>query len=339
MAGPDLRARRRYSAGHQPGRREMMSFLGWKVARALGIVLAVTLLTQGLLGLVPGSIAAAILGPQATAAQVRALNAQLGANRPFVIRYFSWLGNALHGNLGSSAVNGQSVVSAIASALPVTAELVVLSVALALALALVSGVAAARKPGGKVDAVIGAVTSASLSLPAFIVAPVLAYVFAVQLGWVPVLGFVSLTSSIGGNLRSVALPVIAIALPEFAVLQRLLRADLAATLGEDFVDAARGRGVPEGRIIARHALRPSLISLMTATGITIGRLISGTVVVEVFFSLPGIGSLMVRSILARDLIVVQGCVVVIALAYVLINLAVDLAYSLVDPRIRIRAVA
>ncbi len=317
----------------------MMSFLGWKVARALGIVLAVTLLTQGLLGLVPGSIAAAILGPQATAAQVRALNAQLGANRPFVIRYFSWLGNALHGNLGSSAVNGQSVVSAIASALPVTAELVVLSVALALALALVSGVAAARKPGGKVDAVIGAVTSASLSLPAFIVAPVLAYVFAVQLGWVPVLGFVSLTSSIGGNLRSVALPVIAIALPEFAVLQRLLRADLAATLGEDFVDAARGRGVPEGRIIARHALRPSLISLMTATGITIGRLISGTVVVEVFFSLPGIGSLMVRSILARDLIVVQGCVVVIALAYVLINLAVDLAYSLVDPRIRIRAVA
>jgi peptide/nickel transport system permease protein len=314
-------------------------FFAGKVARALGIVLAVTLLTQGLLGLVPGSIAAAILGPQATAAQVKALNIALGANRPFFLRYFSWLQNAIRGNLGTSAVNSQSVGSAILSALPVTGELVILSVAVALALSLLTGVVAARNPGGKIDAVIGAVTSASLSLPAFIVAPVLAYVFAVQLGWFPVLGFVSLTSSIGGNLQSVALPVIAIALPEFAVLQRLLRADLAATLGEDFIDAARGRGVPEGRILARHALRPSLISLMTATGITIGRLIGGTVVVEVFFSLPGIGSLLVRSILARDLIMVQGCVVVIALAYVLINLAVDMAYSLVDPRIRIKAVA
>lgn len=317
----------------------MTSFFSWKIARALGIVLTVTFLTQGLLGLVPGSIAAAILGPQATAAQVNALNAKLGTDRPFLVRYFSWLWNALHGNLGSSAVNGQSVVSAIRSALPVTAELVILSVLLALVLSLVTGTVAARKPGGKLDSAIGAVTSASLSLPPFIVAPVLAYIFAVQLGWVPVLGYVSLTSSIGGNLQSVALPVIAIGLPEFAVLQRLLRADLAATLGEDYIDAARGRGVPEGRILARHALRPSLISLMTATGITIGRLISGTVVVEVFFSLPGIGSLLVRSILARDLIMVQGCVVMIALAYVLINLVVDLAYSLVDPRIRIQAVA
>jgi peptide/nickel transport system permease protein len=315
------------------------SFLAGKVARALGVVLAVTLLTQGLLGLVPGSIGAAILGPQATAAQISALNAKLGANRPFFSRYFSWLLNALHGNLGSSAVSGQSVLSAIGSALPVTAELVILGVALALALALITGVAAARNPGGKLDATIGAVTSASLSLPAFIVAPVLAYIFAVELRWVPVLGYVSLTSSVGGNLRSVALPVVAIALPEFAVLQRLLRADLAATLGEDYIDAARGRGVPERRILARHALRPSMISLMTATGITIGRLISGTVVVEVFFSLPGIGSLLVRSILARDLIVVQGCVVTIALAYVLINLAVDLSYSVVDPRIRIKVVA
>ena len=317
----------------------MTRFLAWKIARALGIVLTVTFLTQGLLGLVPGSIAAAILGPQATAAQVIALNAKLGTDRPFLVRYFSWVGSALHGNLGSSAVNGQPVASAILSALPVTAELVILSVLLALVLSLVTGTVAARNPGGKLDSAIGAVTSASLSLPPFIVAPVLAYIFAVQLGWFPVLGYVSLTSSIGSNLQSVALPVIAIGLPEFAVLQRLLRADLVATLGEDYIDAARGRGVPEGRILARHALRPSLISLMTATGITIGRLISGTVVVEVFFSLPGIGSLLVRSILARDLIMVQGCVVVIALAYVLINLAVDLAYSLVDPRIRIQAVA
>jgi peptide/nickel transport system permease protein len=317
----------------------MLSFLGIKVARALAIVLAVTLLTQFLLGLVPGSIAEAILGPQAPPAQIRALNAALGANRPFFVRYFSWLGNAIHGNLGSSSVTGQSVGSAIVSALPVTAELVILSVVLAVVMSLITGAVAARHPGGKLDAAIGAVTSASLSLPPFIVAPVLAYIFAVDLRWVPVLGFVSLTSSIGGNLQSVALPVFAIALPEFAVLQRLLRADLVSTLGEGYIDAARGRGVPEGRILTRHALRPSLISLMTAAGITVGRLISGTVVVEVFFSLPGIGSLLVRSILAHDLIVVQGTVVVIAIAYVAINLAVDLAYSLVDPRIRIRAVA
>ena len=317
----------------------MSVFLAWKITRSLGIVLAVTLLTQGLLDLVPGSIAAAILGPQATAAQINALNVTLGANRPFLVRYFSWLGNALHGKLGSSAVNGQPVASAILSALPVTAELVILSVLLAVVLALVTGIAAARRPGGKVDALIGAITSASLSLPAFIVAPVLAYIFAVQLGWAPVLGYVSLTTSIGGNLRSVALPVVAIALPEFAVLQRLLRADLAATLSEDYIDAARGRGVPEQRILVRHALRPSLISLMTATGITIGRLLSGTVVVEVFFSLPGIGSLLVRSIQARDLIMVQGCVVVIAVVYVVINLVVDMSYSVVDPRIRIQAIA
>jgi peptide/nickel transport system permease protein len=312
-------------------------FLVFKVGRALLVVVAATMLTQFLLGLAPGGVAATILGEAATPENISELNAELGLDRPFFVQYFDWAGNVLTGDLGRSPIDNRSVFDSITEALPVTLELVVLSTSIALVLAIGSALWSARRPGGIVDRVSGALTSASLSIPTFVLGPVLLYFLAVQSQIFPVTGWNPLSEGIGANLETAFLPAICIAVPEFAVFQRLFRGDLVATLDEDYIEAARARGISEGRIMTRHAFRPASISLMTVTGISIGRLLGGTVVVESLFVLPGLGQLLQQSIIKRDLIMVQGIVVFVAVAYVVINLTVDILYGVVDPRIRARA--
>ena len=312
-------------------------FLVFKVGRALLVVVAATMLTQFLLGLAPGGVAATILGEAATPENISELNAELGLDRPFFVQYFDWAGNVLSGDLGRSPIDNRSVFDSITEALPVTVELVVLSTSIALLLAIGSALWSARRPGGIVDRVSGALTSASLSIPTFVLGPVLLYFLAVQSQIFPVTGWNPLSEGIGANLETAFLPAICIAVPEFAVFQRLFRGDLVATLDEDYIEAARARGISEGRIMTRHAFRPASISLMTVTGISIGRLLGGTVVVESLFVLPGLGQLLQQSIIKRDLIMVQGIVVFVAVAYVVINLTVDILYGVVDPRIRARA--
>ncbi len=207
---------------------------------------------------------------------------------------------------------------------------------MALALAVSTAFISARRPNGIVDRLFGGVTSAALSIPTFVLGPVLLYFLAVQNNIFPVTGWSPLSDGLGENLRTALLPAFCVALPEFAVFQRLFRGDLVATLDEDYIDAARARGIGEGRIMVRHAFRPASISLMTVTGISIGRLLGGTVIVESLFVLPGLGSLLQTSIVKRDLIMVQGIVVFVAVAYVVVNLVVDLLYGVVDPRIRAR---
>jgi peptide/nickel transport system permease protein len=312
-------------------------FLVFKVGRALLVVVAATMLTQLLLGLAPGGVAATILGEGATPENVAQLNAELGLDRPFFVQYFDWAGDVVTGDLGRSPIDNRSVFDAITEALPVTLELVVLSTAMALTLAIGSALLSARRPGGWVDRVSGGLTSASLSIPTFVLGPVLLYFLAVQAQIFPVTGWNPLSEGVVANLQTALLPAICIAVPEFAVFQRLFRGDLVATLDEDYIEAARARGISEGRIMTRHAFRPASISLMTVTGISIGRLLGGTVVVESLFVLPGLGQLLQQSIIKRDLIMVQGIVVFVAVAYVVINLTVDILYGVVDPRIRARA--
>jgi peptide/nickel transport system permease protein len=282
-------------------------------------------------------VAATILGEAATPENISESNAELGLDRPFFVQYFDWAGNVLSGDLGRSPIDNRSVFDSITEALPVTLELVVLSTSIALLLAIGSALWSARRPGGIVDRVSGALTSASLSIPTFVLGPVLLYFLAVQSQIFPVTGWNPLSEGIGANLETAFLPAICIAVPEFAVFQRLFRGDLVATLDEDYIEAARARGISEGRIMTRHAFRPASISLMTVTGISIGRLLGGTVVVESLFVLPGLGQLLQQSIIKRDLIMVQGIVVFVAVAYVVINLTVDILYGVVDPRIRARA--
>lgn len=315
---------------------DSLRFMAFKVGRAVLVVIAATIFTQWLFSLAPGGVAQSILGEASTPENVAALEAELGLDRSFFVRYFDWFGSVLQGDLGVSPITNQPVFEQILRALPVTLEIVALSTVIALSLALVTASLAARRPGGLVDRVLGVVTSVSLSIPTFVLGPILLYFLAFRANLFPIVGWTRLSDGVADNLRSAILPAVCVAIPEFAVFQRLFRGDLVSTLQEDFIDAARARGVSEGRIMRVHAFRPASVSLITVIGISVGRLLGGTVIVESLFSLPGIGQLLISAIIQRDLVTVQGIVVFVALAYVLINLLVDVLYGVIDPRIRVR---
>lgn len=305
-----------------------------RVGRALLVVLLVTMGAVGLMSLAPGSAASVILGENATPEAVDALNAELGLDRPLWSQYLHWLGDAVTGDLGESPITHQPVLDAIMERLPVTLELAALGLTLALLVAIPLAVASATWPGSAVDRAITALSSVFLSVPAFIAGPLLVYFFALKVGWFPVTGWTRISEDPAENLRGVVLPVVAIALTEIASFHRLLRTDLMGTLREDYIGAARAKGMSPRYVMARHALRPSSFSLVTLVGINLGRLIGGTVIVESFFSLPGLGQLVIFSITSRDVITVQGVVVFIAVVYVAINMLVDLSYGWLDPRVR-----
>jgi peptide/nickel transport system permease protein len=288
-----------------------------------------------MLSLAPGSVAGVILGENATLEQVAALNASLGLDQPIYVQYWNWLLNALQGDLGNSAITGQSVTAAIIERIPVTLEIALLALSIALIIAVPLAVMSALRPGSRTDRVINAFSSMFLSIPAFVAGPILIYFFAVQLKIFPVNGW----SRIGEdglllNLQSALLPAIAIALPEVASFHRLLRTDLITTLREDYVAAARAKGMPGWFVMFRHAFRPSSFSLITLAGINLGRAIGGAVIVETLFSLPGLGQLVVTSISARDITMATGVVVFTAVVYVVINTFIDFSYGLLDPRVR-----
>lgn len=305
-----------------------------RVGRSLLVLFLVTLAVVGLLSLAPGSAAEVILGENATPEAVAKMNADMGLDQPLWRQYADWLASAMHGDLGTSPLTGQDVTQAILDRLPVTIQLAVMGLLLGLALAVVLAVVAAATEGSTLDRGISAVSSAFLAVPAFIAGPVLIYLLSVKLGLFPVSGWSRMSDGLGENLKHAFLPVVAIALVEVATFQRLLRTDLVSTLREDYVMAARAKGMPRAYVLFRHALRPSSFSVITMAGISLGRLIGGTVVVEVLFGLPGLGQLVSSSITLRDVVTVQGIVVFIALVYVAINMLVDTSYGLLDPRVR-----
>ncbi|MFI1464015.1 ABC transporter permease [Nocardia carnea] len=312
----------------------MMFSIVRRLGRGLLVVLLVTLAVVVLLSFAPGSVAEAILGDAATPEAVAALNSKLGLDEPLWMQYLSWIANAAQGDLGTSPLTGQSVTTAITERLPVTFQLAAMSLVIALVSAVFLAVISAMRPGSPVDRGTAALSSVFLSVPAFVAGPVLIYFFAVELGWAPVAGWNRIGDGIGLNLQSALLPAIAMSLMEIAAFHRLLRTDLITTLREDFIGAARAKGMNEWYVMFRHALRPSSFSLITLAGINLGRLIGGTVIVETLFSLPGLGQLLASSIVSRDLIMVQGIVAFMAVVYVVINILVDSSYELIDPRVR-----
>lgn len=311
-----------------------------RVGRGVIVILLVTLASVALLSLAPGSAAAVILGENATPEAIARLNAELGLDRPLWAQYLHWLGSAVTGDLGTSPLTHQPVLDSVLERLPVTLELAVLALLISLIVAVVLALISATWPDSPVDRALTAFSSVLLSVPAFIAGPLLVYVLSLQLGWFPVSGWYRIgTDGLAANLQGALLPALSIAFTEIAAFHRVLRADLISTLREDFVGAARAKGMSRGYVLLRHGLRPSSFSLVTLVGINLGRLIGGTVVVEVLFSLPGLGQLIVTSITARDVIAVQGIVVFVVVAYVVINMLVDLSYTWLDPRIRKVAVS
>ena len=316
----------------------MFLYIRRKLIHLIPIIFAVTLLSFLSVNLLPGDVAENIAGVGTDAAVmdeaiVQNIREDLGLDRPVIVRYLSWVGNALRGELGKSYQTGQLVSEAIALRLPVTIQLLVMAQFMAILFAIPAGIFAAYRAGKMPDRVLTTLAFAFLAAPSFIIAISLAFIFAVLLNWFPATGYVPFTENLFGNIRSFILPALALALIEWPILYRVLRNDLIATLQEDFISFAKAKGLGPLHILFGHALRPSLFTLITIVGIQLGNLISGAVIVESIFALPGLGSLLVASIHSREILMVQGIVALMAITYVAINLIVDLLYGVLDPRI------
>ena len=303
------------------------------LAGLFGILIAVSFVTFLLVNLLPGDPVLAILGETATPQAIDALRTQLGLDRPPLERYLHWLGNALTGDFGRTFQSRDPVFPMIVQRLPVTIELLVAAQVIALAIAIPLGIWTGYRAGHALDHASLAASLTLLSMPAFLVGILLIYGFALHLGWFPATGFVPIRDGLFENLRSIALPATTLALVEVPVYLRLLRSEMVQTLQQNFIGVARAMGLPVWRILLQHAFRPSSINLITVVGINVGRLIGGAVIVEVLFALPGIGQLLVNAIFQKEVVVVQGVVLLVAFMFVLINAAVDQLYRLVDPRI------
>jgi peptide/nickel transport system permease protein len=312
----------------------MVGFVARRLLYLVPVLVAVSLLTFLIASLLPGDLAYVILGDQATPDKVAALRHDMGLDQPILWRYLSWLGHVLTGDFGRSFRTGQTVLQAVSERLPVSIELMLLAELAALAIGIPLAIACAVRSGSAFDRFMTGSAFGMLSVPAFLSAILLIYLFAVELRWLPATGYVPFGEDPVGNLRSFVLPALTLALGEWPVLMRVLRSDMIATLQEDYIAMARAKGLKPSRILLVHALKPSSLTLVTVTGINIGRLIGGTVIVESIFALPGIGRLLLGAIYTRDLIILQGVVLFVACGYVLMNFVVDLLYAVLDPRIR-----
>lgn len=306
-----------------------------KLLTLVPTILLVSALTFFLTSLLPGDPALQVLGgAEPSQEAIEAVRKDLGLDKPLPVRYVNYLGDIAQGDFGRSYRTRQPVLEAIFERLPVTAEIGFAALIVSIIVAVPLGVLSAYKANGAVDRTITTASFGLLAIPSFMTALLMLYIFAVYLGLFPATGWVRITEDPVQNLRRVVLPATALGIGQLATYTRLLRSDMIATLQEDFVSMARAKGLPTWRILFRHALRPSSFSLLTIVGLQVGGLIGGAVIVEQFFALPGVGRLLFESIAQRDLVMVQGVVLFLALATVFANFAVDLLYSVLDPRIR-----
>lgn len=307
--------------------------LAWRALYLIGVLLAATILTALLINLLPGNPAIAILGQGATAPAVARIDAALHLNQPFIVRYGEWLGGLVHGNFGNSYLTGLSVGQTLLQRIPVTFELIVLTQVISLVLSLPLGIYCAYRPGGVIDRLVTGGVFFFIAMPVFVLGVLLTLAFAVDVKVFPASGFTPFQQDPLQNIYSLLLPSITLATGALAGYVRVLRAEMIATLQEDYISVARSKGLSTAYILTRHALKPSSLTLVTIAGLNTAGLIGGAVVAEQLFSVPGVGSYLVNSILQRDYVSVQGAVVVIAIAFVLVNLAVDVVHAFLDPRV------
>ena len=290
------------------------------------VLLGITLLTFSLMYLIPGDPAALLAGPQATQADIEALRAQLGLDRPAPVRYLDYLWDILHLDLGTSIRTKEPVLQEIMTRLPNTLLLAGIAICLAAVLGVVMGTIAATRHLSLVDNLVMLISLLGVSMPVYWLGLMLMLVFAVQLGWLPAAG--------KGDWRHLILPSLALAARATGEIARMNRADMLEVLHDDYVRTARAKGLAERVVITVHVLKNALVPTITVIGLRFGGLLGGAVLTETIFNWPGVGRLVVSGIMARDFPIVQGTILVIATNFVLVNLAVDLSYAFLDPRIR-----
>ena len=304
----------------------MGRFLARRLVLTIPVLLGVATLVFSLIHLIPGDPAQAMLGEAAPQSDVEELRRQLGLDRPLAEQYAVFLGGLVKGDLGTSLRTGLPVTEQIVERMPATFELAAAAMLVAILFSMPLGIAAAVRRGTVVDHAAMTVSLAGVSVPNFWLGPLLAIVFAVELGWLPVSG--------RGTWAHLVLPAVSLGAALAAILARMTRATMLEELREPYVQAARARGVSRSRAVMRHAFRNSLIPVVTLIGLQFGAVLTGAVITETIFAWPGIGRLLIQSIGFRDYPLVQGCILLIALTYVAVNLITDMLYGVLDPRIR-----
>jgi peptide/nickel transport system permease protein len=315
----------------------MAAFILRRLLLTVPILLLVSVLVFSLIHLIPGDPAVVILGQEATPQALAALRARLGLDQPLPVQYLTWLGRVLRGDLGRSLVTNQPVLDVILTKLPATLELALGAFLISNLLAIPAGIIAATRRGTAADYSATVLAFAGLSIPHFWLGIMLLLFFAVRLQWLPASGYVPFWEDPGQNLRAMILPMIATGFRESAVVTRQLRSSLLEVLGQDYVRTARAKGLGERVVLVTHALKNALIPVVTVSGLQVAALLSGLVITEQVFSIPGFGRLIVESIFTRDFTMVQGAVLVAATMVVGVNIAVDILYAFIDPRIKLVA--
>jgi peptide/nickel transport system permease protein len=311
----------------------MFGYVARRLAMTLPTLLLVAVAVFTLMRLIPGDPAQLMLGDSADAAQLDALRRQLGLEGSIFTQFFHWLGRVLAGDFGQSITNNLAVLPLIWERFQVSAVIVLMAVGAAALVAVPAGLVAAWKQNGPLDIAIVAGATFLLSVPSFWLGLLLLLLFGLQLGWLPVVGYVSFSESFSQGATFVILPIVTLTMIEIGVLTRMSRASAIEVLRLEYVSHARAKGVPEWRVLWRHVLPNAFAPTLTMIGLVLGHLLGGIAVLETVFTLPGLGRLLVDSIFARDYPVVQGVLLFTALIYVVINLIVDLCYPLFDPRV------
>lgn len=314
----------------------MGAYILKRLLSAIPVLFGVTIIVFVIMALIPGDPATAILGSYATPENVAKLNADLGLDKPLVQRYFIWLGNMLKGDFGTSFSLNRPVIDEVSERFNATLILAGTSFVLCSVLGIVAGMISAARQYGLADKAITFVVLIGISVPSFFLGMMMILFFAVKLRWLPASGMYAVWG--GGDLpdllRHLILPASALAVVATGVIARLSRSAMLEVLRQDFIRTARAKGVREGRVLRRHALRAAMVSIIPVLGIQAGFVLSGAVYIEIVFQWPGVGRMLVDAILTRDILLVQGGVVLVATCYVLFNIIVDVAQSLLDPRIK-----
>jgi len=312
----------------------MLGYLLRRVLAAIPVMGVVALVVFLLLRLTPGDPAAVLAGDNATPEQLERIRTSLGLNEPLYFQFFTWLGKLLHGDLGVSLISNVPVLKMIGQRVEPSISIAVATIIVSVVVAVPLGVVAAWKQGTWIDRFVMGLSVLGFSVPVFLIGYVLIQVFAIDLRWLPVQGFKSIASGLGPFLERLVLPTLALSFIYVALIARMTRASMLDVLGEDYVRTARAKGIGEIAVLFRHALRNAAVPVITVIGTGFALLISGVVVTESVFNIPGIGRLTVDAVLARDYPVIQAMILLTSLIYVTINLLIDVAYTLLDPRIR-----
>jgi peptide/nickel transport system permease protein len=316
-----------------------MSYVVRRLLHMLPVLFLASIPVFLIIRLAEGDPVMMLLGVEATRETVQAMRERLGLDQPLWLQYWKWITGVLVGDLGRSVMSDFAVADLLRQRLPATFSLAVVAACLGSALAFPAGIVAALRRGGWFDAGVTALTSVAISIPHFWLGILLVLLFAVKLGWLPAGGYVAVTTDPVKYLKLVTLPAVTLALYIAAILARFARTSMSEVLLQDYIRTARSKGLPPGGVILKHALRNALIPAVTVLGVQFGRLMAGTIIVEVIFAWPGLGQLIMGAINNRDYTVIQGCLLVFIVMVVVSNLVTDVLYSVIDPRISLGAPA